>query len=302
MAMAKRIFLLIFTNLLVIVTLQLVAALVFSLLGGGSFLGSPAFTQLVLWATVWGFGGAFISLAMSRIMAKWMMGVKVIDPQRAFGSEAELVEMVHNLAQKAGLRVMPEVGIYDSPEINAFATGPTRNRSLVAVSSGLLQQMNRGQIEGVLGHEIAHVTNGDMVTMTLIQGVVNSFVLLFSRLVASVLAQQVEERNRYWVEFAAYFVLQIVFGILGSIVVNWFSQVREFRADAGGARLAGKTNMIAALQQLARVHSMQIGQEDAQPALATLKISSTGGGLMSKLFSSHPPLEERIRRLEQGLA
>ncbi len=297
--MARRVFLFIITNILVVITLQIVATLVLSFLGAGSLITSPAFQGLIVWAVVWGFGGAFISLAISRLMAKWMMGVKVIDPNTQNSQERQLVQTVYGLAQRAGLPKMPEVGYYESPELNAFATGPSKRRSLVAVSTGLLQSMNADQIEGVLGHEITHISNGDMVTMTLIQGVVNSFVLFFSRIIASIIGQQVEERMRFVVEFVASIVLQILFGLLGSLLVNYFSQRREFRADAGGAALAGKRKMISALQGLARVHLQQAPLEDQQPALATLKISSSGGGLLSKIMSTHPPLEERIRRLEE---
>jgi len=212
---------------------------------------------------VWGMGGAFISLAISRIMAKMMMGVKVIDPRQLHDPQLQwLVETVHRLARSAGISTMPEVGIYDSPEVNAFATGPTKNRALVAVSSGLLNRMGRDQVEGVLGHEVAHVANGDMVTMTLIQGVVNAFVMFLARAIAFAVAQSGRRDDNEGSSFSSgtylivQFVLEIVFMILGSILVAFVSRWREFRADHGGARLAGRDKMIAALEALRRNYEL----------------------------------------------
>jgi heat shock protein HtpX len=247
-------------------------------------------------------GGALISLMLSRIMAKWMMGVKVIDPNTSDPDLQSLVQIVHNLARSAHLPKMPEVGIYDSPEVNAFATGPTKSRALVAVSSGLLNRMSSDQIEGVLGHEITHVANGDMVTMTLIQGVVNAFVMFLSRVIAFALAQAMrgdrDDRRGMssGVYFLVEFVLQIIFMILGSIVVAAFSRWREYRADAGGARLAGRDRMVGALEALKRTY--ELVDPRAQPAVATLKISSHPRGLFA-LFATHPPLDDRIARLQK---
>ena len=247
------------------------------------------------------------SLATSRIMAKMMMGVEVIDPQTHDSQLQDLVQTVHQLARSAGLPAMPEVGIYQSPEINAFATGPTKSRALVAVSTGLLNRMNRAEVEGVLSHEIAHVANGDMVTMTLIQGVVNAFVMFFSRVLAFFIAQALrgdrDDRDRGFagsgIQFMVQFVLEIVFMILGTMIVAAFSRWREFRADAGGARLAGSDRMIAALQALQRVYERNEEVAEAQPAIQSLKISGRAGGFLA-LFSTHPPLEERILRLQTG--
>ena len=190
---------------------------------------------------------------------------------------------------------MPEVGVYDSPEVNAFATGPSKSRSLVAVSTGLLRSMRHEEVEGVLAHEIAHIQNGDMVTMTLIQGVVNAFVMFFARIIANIVRQMVDERISHLVFFAVTLVLDILLGILGMMVVAWFSRAREFRADAGGAALAGKSKMIGALQRLMQNKELV---DNSQPQLATMKING-GKGFMS-LISTHPPLEVRIAALQQA--
>jgi len=246
--------------------------------------------------------GSLISLSLSRIMAKWMMGVQVIDPNTRDENLQSVLQTVYTLAKGAHLSTMPEVGIYDSPELNAFATGPSKKRALVAVSTGLLNRMNQEQIEGVLGHEITHIANGDMVTMTLIQGVVNAFVMFLSRVLAFAIAQALrgdrDDRDRgmsYGMQFAVQMVLEIVFMILGSMVVAAFSRWREFRADQGGARLAGRENMISALEALQRTYdSVDTG---AQPAVQALKISSRPRGAL-RFFSTHPPLDVRIARLQ----
>ncbi|MCM2277438.1 MAG: protease HtpX [Oligoflexia bacterium] len=303
MAWAKRIFLFIAVNFLVVITLNIVLRL----FGVQPYLTAYGldYNSLMAFCLVWGMGGALISLALSRVMAKWMMGVRVIDPDTRDPGAQELLQTVYQLARGAGLPAMPEVGIYDSPEVNAFATGPTRSRALVAVSSGLLNRMRRDEIEGVLGHEIAHVANGDMVTMTLVQGVVNAFVMFLSRAIAFAVAQAArgdrDERDRAGMSYGLYymvsFVLEILFMILGSMVVAWFSRYREFRADEGGARLAGRQNMIQALEALRRTY--ELVDPTAQPAIQALKISGRGSGLM-RLFASHPALEERIARLQSG--
>src|SRR5262249_17145853 len=237
MVWAKRIVLFLITNILVMLTISILV----QLLGLNRGLGAHGidYGSLMVFCLVWGMGGSLISLALSRVMAKQMMGVQVIDPNTTDPQARALVEIVHNLARGARLPAMPEVGWYDSPEVNAFATGPTKSRALVAVSKGLLERMNQGEVEGVLGHEITHVANGDMVTMTLLQGVVNAFVLFFARVIAFALSQGVREENRGMVQFAIVIVLQIVLSLLGAIVVASFSRWREFRADRGGAQLAG---------------------------------------------------------------
>jgi heat shock protein HtpX len=290
-------------NILVVATITIVL----SILGVGRYVPGGGLTNLAIFCLVWGFAGAFISLAMSRVMARWMMGVQVIDPDTRDYELRELVDRVHRLAQQAGLPKMPQVGIYDSPEVNAFATGPTRSRSLVAVSTGLLRQMRQREVDGVLAHEIAHVANGDMVTMTLIQGVINAFVMFLSRVLAFAIGQAMRSRDDREgggygaLEFLLVFVFQIVFGILGTMVVASFSRWREFRADAGGARLAGRDSMVSALRALQRMHNPEIAAAEAHRAQAfqSMKISGQRGGLMA-LFSTHPPLEERIARLENS--
>jgi heat shock protein HtpX len=289
----KRIGLFILTNVLVMATVGIVFSVItqiFQLDRYGSYI-----PYLIVFSAVWGMGGAFVSLLLSKWMAKSMMGVQVIDPNTTDAVERSLLNTVQHLATTAGIRKMPEVGIYDAPEINAFATGPSRNNALVAVSTGLLRGMTKEEIEGVLGHELAHVANGDMVTMTLIQGIVNAFALFFSRVLAQIIAQNFEERSRALVRMVLSMILDIAFTFLGSIVVFYFSRQREFRADAGGARYAGRGKMIAGLRRL----QQQFAQipPDSNNTVATLKITSRPAGMLS-LFSTHPSLEERIARLE----
>lgn len=291
--MIKRVFLFATVNILVLVTISIVL----QVLGIRPYLTAYGidYQALMAFCLVWGMGGAFISLGISRIMVKWMLGVQVIDPQRATGELGELVQTVHRLAKSANLPAMPEIGIYDSPEVNAFATGPTRARALVAVSTGLMGRMSQRQMEGVLGHEVAHIANGDMVTMTLVQGVVNAFVMFFARVIAFAVSQNVKEESRRMVNFMVTMALEIAFSLLGAMVVSYFSRRREFRADAGGAKLAGSASMIDALKALKR-STETIGLEE-HASVATLKISGKSGGLMM-LLATHPPLEERIARLE----
>lgn len=293
MQLFKRIGLFLLTNILVVATISIFLNVVLPLLGFN--LDPASIGGLVVFSAVWGFGGALISLLISKWMAKRAMGVVVIDPNRASPQELEVYQMVERISRTAGLTKMPEVGIYDAPDINAFATGPSRNNSLVAVSTGLLRSMNKSEVEGVIGHEIAHIVNGDMVTMTLIQGVVNSFVIFFSRIIARIAASNVDSRNAHMVQMLVSIVLDIVFSILGSIVVAYFSRAREFRADRGGAEFAGREKMIAGLRRL------QANFDRMQPddsSMATMKISSKPGGVMA-LFSTHPPLELRIQRLQE---
>ncbi|MFC0273532.1 protease HtpX [Metabacillus herbersteinensis] len=290
--MGKRIFLFILSNILVLTTI----GIVLSLLGVGSYQtadGGLNLVNLLVFSAVVGFTGSFMSLLMSRWMAKMMMGVKVLDPDKSLSAgERNLVERVHRLSRAAGITRMPQVGIYQSPEVNAFATGPSKNRSLVAVSSGLLHEMDDDAIEGVLAHEVAHITNGDMVTMTLLQGIVNTFVVFLARVAAWAATRFVREEIAPIVHFIAVIIFQIVFSILGSLVVFAFSRYREFHADRGGADLAGKDKMIHALRSL-QAYTGRV--RDDQTSLSTLKINSKKG---SSLFSTHPDLEVRIQRLE----
>lgn len=304
MAFLKRIFVFGLVNLLIIVTISTIL----SLTGLGRFVTKEGidYTTLMGFCLVWGMGGAFISLMLSRIMAKMLMGVQVIPPNTTDATARDLMVRVHSFAKAAGIDVMPEVGIYRSPELNAFATGPTKNRALVAVSSGLLERMERDELDGVLGHEVAHIANGDMVTMTLIQGVVNAFVMFFARIIAYGIALSGFGRNSDSEEsapspfliFGITIVLEIVFSLLGMFVVAYFSRQREFRADAGGAKYAGREKMIRALQKLRSTVDIQNPNEPQ--SLATLKISTKPGGFLA-LLSTHPPLEERIQRLARGI-
>lgn len=289
--MAKRILLFVLTNLAILVTLQIIL----SLLGVGGYIrpdGGIDVTQLAIFSLIWGMVGSFASLLMSRFIAKRMMGVQLVDGRTGQDEADWLYRTVERLTRQAQLP-MPEVGVYESPEVNAFATGPSKSRSLVAVSSGLLRSMRRDEVEGVLAHEVTHIQNGDMVTMTLIQGVVNAFVIFLSRLVAGIVRQTSDSRSAYMMSFVVMIVLQIGLGLIGSMVVAWFSRAREFRADAGGAALAGRGNMIAALQRLQQNAQLVDTQHEA---LATLKISGVRNWMA--LLSTHPPLEERIQALQ----
>jgi heat shock protein HtpX len=296
--MIKRIFLFLLTNLLVIATISIIM----SVLGVKPYLSKQGidYRALLIFCLIWGIAGSFISLLLSKFMAKMAMGVVIIDPQRATHEERFLIDIVYSLSRKAGLSTMPEVGIYNSPELNAFATGPSRRNSLVAVSSGLLHSMNRDEIEGVLGHEIAHVANGDMVTMTLVQGVINAFAMFLSRIAAyavSIALSRGEDKEggiSNAVYFGLTFVFDILFTLLGSILVAAFSRAREYRADVGGAQYAGREKMVAALAKLQRGIELQ---DDRAPNFAAFKISHRDGWLA--IFATHPPLEERIARLQK---
>lgn len=295
--MFRRVGLFLITNILVLVTITIVT----SLLGVNRYMTDQGlnYAYLLAFCAIWGFGGAFISLGMSRMMAKWLMRVQVIDPAKCSSQEREIYELVARLSYRAGLKTVPEVGIYQSSDLNAFATGPSKKRSLVAVSSGLLMRMNKDEVEGVIAHELAHVANGDMVTMTLIQGVINSFVMFFARIVAFFASSFVRDDMRWMVNIAVTILLEILFSILGAVVVAWFSRLREFRADEGGARLAGRGKMVAALQALQRVYEQPLN--NAQPApesIAAFQISNRGRKGWIAMFSSHPPLGDRIQALK----
>jgi len=291
----KRIFLFILTNVAVLA----VISITLRILGVDHWLdasGAINFNALLVMSAVIGFAGSIISLLMSKWMAKMSVGAQVIDnPQDP--TERWLVETVRRQAQVAGIG-MPEVAIYDAPDVNAFATGWNRNNALVAVSTGLLHSMSRDEAEAVLAHEVSHVANGDMVTLALIQGVVNTFVVFFSKLfgyfVDRVVLKNDPREGPGIGAFVAEIVAQIVLGILASMIVMWFSRQREFRADAGGANLAGRQKMIAALERLKANHEQAVLPQN----MAAMAISSQGG--FSKLFMTHPPLEERIEALRSG--
>ena len=293
--MFKRIVLFLITNLAVLFVLNITMRILgidrmLAQSGGGLNLGA-----LLVVAGVIGFGGALISLAMSKWSAKFMTGAKVIESPR---TEAELwlVETVRRQAQQANIG-MPDVAIYDSPDVNvnAFATGMNRNSALVAVSSGLLNNMTRDEAEAVLGHEITHVANGDMITLALIQGVVNTFVIFLSRIIGNFVDKAVFKTERgngpaFWI---TSIIAELVLGILASIIVMWFSRKREFRADAGGAALAGRGKMIAALQRLKQAQ----GAPQLPAQMRAFGISGGQAGGFARLFMSHPPLDERIEAL-----
>ncbi len=289
----SRIFLFLATNMAV----MLLLSITMKLFGLDYYLasqGRQGLDGLLIFAALLGFGGSFVSLAISKWMAKRSMGVQVIEhPQTA--QERWLLSVVQQQAQRVGI-AMPEVGIFPSPEPNAFATGMNKNDALVAVSTGLLNHMSRDEVEAVLGHEISHVANGDMVTMGLLQGVLNTFVIFLSRVIG-MLVDRVVFKNERGVGIGFYlvsFVAEIVLGILASFIAAWFSRQREYRADAGGAALAGKYKMIAALRALQRVHEPQ-GLPDQVAAFGIL--GGTGG--LKALLMTHPPLEERIAALEK---
>lgn len=285
-----RILLLIVTNLAVL----LVASIVMSLLG----VNTQTMGGLLVFAAIFGFGGAFISLAMSKWMAKRAMGCQVITNPRD-GQERWLLDVVAHQAQQAGIG-MPEVAIYDSPDMNAFATGASKNNALVAVSTGLLYGMTPDEVEGVLAHEVSHVANGDMVTLTLIQGVVNTFVIFAARLVAQAVNTFVASNDEdgeglgMFAYMAVVFVLDIVFGILASFIVAYFSRIREYRADEGGASLAGKQKMIAALERL------RSGPESGGLPASMSAFGINGKTSITELLMSHPPLEKRIQALRHS--
>jgi heat shock protein HtpX len=294
---AKRITLFLLTNLAVVAMLAIVGRLI----GVDSLLARKGvglnLTGLLIMSAVMGFGGAIISLLLSKTIAKWTSGAKVIESPRT-ETEQWLVDTVRRLAREAGIG-MPEVAIFDSPDMNAFATGARRDSALVAVSTGLLQGMRRDEVEAVLGHEVAHVANGDMVTLTLLQGVLNTFVIFLSRVVGFLIdrflnrSEDGEESGGTGIAyFVTSLVLQIVFGIGASMIIAWYSRRREFRADEGGARLVNPGAMARALDRL----RMQQGEPSALPANMQAFGIRGGGGFMA-LFSSHPPLEQRIQRL-----
>jgi heat shock protein HtpX len=290
----KRVLLFVLTNVAVIVVVSIVARL----LGLDRVLEANGanWSSVLAFCALFGFGGAFFSLLISKWSAKRMMGVRVIE-QPANSTEQWLVDTVRAQAQQMGIG-MPEVGIFDSPEPNAFATGASKDKSLVAVSTGLLQRMNRQEVEAVLGHEVGHVANGDMVTLTLIQGVVNTFVMFFARVVGQFVDRAIlKNENGHGIGyFVTVIVAEIVFGLLASIIVAWFSRQREFRADAAGARLAGTNSMVGALEALKRVHDPQALPDK----MAAFGISGGVPSGFKKLFMSHPPLDERIAALRSA--
>jgi Heat shock protein. Metallo peptidase. MEROPS family M48B len=291
----KRIMLFLLTNIAILLVLGVIA----SLLGVDRYLTAHGLNlpMLLAFSAILGMGGSFISLAMSKWIAKMSVGAKVIEQPRS-AAESWLLATVERLARQAGIG-MPQVAVYDAPDPNAFATGASRNHALVAVSTGLLQSMNQDEVEAVLGHEITHIANGDMVTLTLIQGVLNTFVFFLARVLGYVIDQAVFRRDPREGIGIGYFitvmVLQVVLGFLAAMVVAAFSRWREFHADAGGARLAGRRKMIAALERLKAAH---------EPSSLPQNMTALGinGGQIARLFMSHPPLEARIAALQKMAA
>ncbi|MBI3551883.1 MAG: protease HtpX [Elusimicrobia bacterium] len=298
----KRVILFVLTNLLVIIAVSFII----DLLGLKPYLSMRGidYQSLLIFCGIFGFAGSFISLQMSRWSAKTAMGVELIDPENPGGStQREIVDLVRSLCTKHAIRTLPEIGIYGSDELNAFATGPSQDRSLLAISSGLLERMDRGALEGVLGHEVAHIANGDMVTMTLLQGVVNTFVMFFARVLAFALESALRGRDDrrggglgWYGQYIIVQLLQSVLMLLASPLIYFFSRRREYAADADSAKASGRENMIHALETLKRYSKLE---DDRAPALSTFKINGRGHGLVAMLYSSHPPLDARIAALRK---
>ena len=297
--MLKRIFIFFAVSLLVSITISTLM----SLLGVGNYISAAGlnYGALMVFCLLWGMGGSFITLLISKPLAKWTMGVEIIEGS----SHRNLVQRVQHFAKLAGLPAMPEVGVYESEDLNAFATGRSKNSSLVAVSTGLLNRMNDEELDGVLAHEVAHIANGDMVTMTLVQGVINAFVMFFSRIIAFAISNALRKDDddaptSPWVHSLIVIFLDIIFGLMAMPIVAWFSRYREYRADRGGANLAGKNKMIAALESLQRAYpQMATAQSENNHNFQALQISSKNAWI--KYFSTHPPLEDRIAALKMPL-
>ncbi|MCF7812589.1 protease HtpX [Candidatus Gracilibacteria bacterium] len=294
MRFIKRIVLFVLVNFAILIVL----GIVMSVFGVQPYLTSYGLNlkSLLIFAAIIGFAGSFLSLFLSKVMARWMMKVRIIKSP-SNNEESLLVEVIRSIAKKLEIKT-PEVGIYPSAEVNAFATGWSQNHSMVAVSEGLLREMDRDEIEGVLAHEMAHIANGDMVTMALLQGVLNTFVIFFARVAAFLLQRLISDREEvggisYWITSILF---EIVFAVLATIVIAWFSRKREFRADHGGAEFVGKAKMIAGLQ---RLQELTARVDTRQKSLATLKISDKPSK-MGLLFSTHPPLSDRIEALEKA--
>jgi heat shock protein HtpX len=294
--MFKRFALFFMVSLLISISVSIIAGFIFRYLG----INPGSMTGLFIMCLLFGMIGSFISLSISKWMAKRFMGVQLVEqnPNYQF-----IVQQVHQMAKQAGIEKMPEVGVYDSPELNAFATGPSKNNSMVAVSTGLIQRMNEDELTGVLGHEVAHIANGDMVTMTLVQGVVNAFVMFFASIITNIISNAMRRDDDDGEGFGGFFLRQFIYTIVSSLIgflampiVFWFSRFREFRADHGGAALAGREKMIAALEALKRNYGIQEEVGNQHASVQTMQISSKRS--MMKWWSSHPDLEKRISALQ----
>jgi heat shock protein HtpX len=297
----KRIFIFMAVSLLISITISTIM----SVLGIGHYIsqGGIQYGTLMVFCLFWGIGGSLIGLCLSKMLAKWTMGVQIVTLE---GPHKNIVDKVHRLSRRAGLTEMPEVGIYQSQDVNAFATGRSRNSSLVAVSTGLLTRMDDAEVEGVLAHEVAHIANGDMVTMALVQGVVNAFVMFLSRIIAFAISQAMRNDDKDdsapnpWVNMLIVMALDVILGLLAMPIIAWFSRYREFRADKGGADLAGREKMIAALESLKRAYpQLEESKTESQPNFRSMQISSKGSFMA--LFSTHPPLDVRIAALKKAM-
>lgn len=289
--MFKRVFLFLLINTIVILSLSFFI----NILGLNSYLTKNGINlyYLILFSLIWGMSGSFISLIFSRVIAKKVYNIAILDPNTRVEWERELLKKVYEISKKNSLKKMPEVGIYNSSEINAFATGPSKNRSLIAVSTGLLSNMNSDQIDGVLGHEVSHIANGDMVTMTLLQGVINAFVLFFSRFIAYLLTiNSKNEKSSYLIYYVVSFIIEIVLMLVGNLVISAYSRHREYKADELSAKSVGKNKMIAALRCLSNNSN-----KNMHPSFKSLQISNKSNRL--SVFSSHPSIENRILKLEK---
>lgn len=300
--MFKRIGLFLLINVLVIVTISFIL----KILHVQPYLTAYGldYQSLMIFCFIWGMVGALISLMLSRIMAKWMLRIKIIDGKTFHGEFKELYSMVERLARVANLPATPEVGIFESEVPNAFATGPTKRKSLVAVSTGLLRSMSPAQLEAIIGHELSHIANGDMVTMTLLQGVVNAFVMFLARVLAFIVSglgrnQKESSSSGSYMSYVLFvFLFEVVFMIFGSMVIAYYSRRREFRADYGGAKLSSKARMISALQQLEKEH-VKIKEPMKVAALQAFMINSEKKSSFLRFFATHPPIEKRIERLQE---
>ncbi len=295
--MFKRFALFFAVSLLISISVSILGSFIFRYLG----IQAGGLQGLFVMSILYGMIGSFVSLGISKWTAKTFMRVQLVEENPNY---AWLVTSVHSMAQKAGIQKMPEVGVYDSPDVNAFATGPSKNNSLVAVSTGLLQRMDREEVEGVIGHEVAHVANGDMVTMTLVQGIVNSFVIFISFIVTNIVMNALrkdDDERGFGDFFLRQFVYSIVSGLVGFLampIVFWFSRFREYRADHGGAVLAGKQKMIKALEALKRNYPITEEVSGEHSSLQTMQISSKKSWM--KWWSSHPALDKRLAALRKG--
>ncbi len=298
--MFKRIFLFFALNALIVLTISFIL----QIFHVGPYLTKQGidYKMLLAFCLIWGMVGSLISLLLSRIMAKWLLGVRLINPYTNNPEEKMIYDMVARLAQKARLADIPEVGIFSSPEPNAFATGPTQRRSLVAVSTGLIQTLSKEEIEAVIGHEITHIANGDMVTMTLLQGVINAFVMFLARVLAFALSNALSKSrdsknsNSYMTFSLFTFLFEIIFMLLGAMIIAFFSRIREYKADKGSAELLGKGPMIAALRRLQALQGISDSDLKTQ-SVEALMITSSKKKRFLHLFATHPPLEDRIERL-----